>query len=142
MRVSILVITLLIYQVGTTLAFVPTRCSSRTSTPLFGSSSEEQTTACSRRQAWQRTGRGLAAVALSVASPTYAKSDPLEIDKQKILAGYKRLNYLLDNWEKETTNCKTKTQYSSASNACERTPLNVPNLFGLSINRRSIVSCR
>lgn len=29
-----------------------------------------------------------------------------EIDKANIVKGYKRLSYLLDNWEEKTTNCK------------------------------------
>ena len=29
-----------------------------------------------------------------------------EIDKANIVKGYKRLTYLLDNWEEKTTNCK------------------------------------
>jgi hypothetical protein len=36
----------------------------------------------------------------AAANPVFAK-DALEEDKQKLVAGYKRLNYLLDNWEKE-----------------------------------------
>ena len=46
--------------------------------------------------------------AVSSSSPAFAKSSvnsSLEKDKTKIVAGYKRLNYLLDNWEKMTTVC-------------------------------------
>jgi hypothetical protein len=38
--------------------------------------------------------------ALDGANPAFAE-DALEEDKQKLVAGYKRLNYLVDNWEKE-----------------------------------------
>lgn len=102
----------------------PTKC---TSTVLFAAKSEDPT--CSRRQAVLGVAAFVAA-ATSNANPVAAKPDPQEADKQKLVEGYKRLNYLVDNWEQETTNCKTKTQYSSASNACERTPLNVQNYLG------------
>jgi len=68
---------------------------------------------------------------LANANPALAAAkDPYEADKQKLLAGYKRLNYLLDNWVQETSDCKTKTQYSSASSPCERTPLKVQDYLG------------
>lgn len=38
--------------------------------------------------------------AFAVANPAFAK-DALEEDKQKLVVGYNRLNYLVDNWEKE-----------------------------------------
>jgi len=40
--------------------------------------------------------------AFSIAYPALAKEAE---DKEKILSGYKRLNYLLENWEEETTIC-------------------------------------
>ena len=116
-------------------AFVSLTTSSQTSTKLSLASTRDphtESTACtSRRKLWEQT-TGLIAGSVFLAAtpaPAFAK-DSLEADKEKLLAGYKRLNYLLDNWEKETTNCKTKTQYSSASNPCERTPLNVQYYLG------------
>lgn len=82
----------------------------------------------SRRQLGIQTGQFLGTFFLA-SNPAFAKDD-LVAEKKKIVDGYKRLNYLLDNWEKETTNCNTKTQYSSASNECERTPLKVQYYLG------------
>ena len=125
MRVIHLVCILLL-QIQAFVAFSPPLWSPRSNTELFLANQERS---CSRREAWKTASSVFAAVLLT-GSPAGAKSDPLEADKQKLVAGYKRLNYLLDNWEKETSNCKTKTQYSSASSACERTPLKVQDYLG------------
>jgi hypothetical protein len=58
-----------------------------------------------------------------------------ETDKQKILQGYRRLNQLLDNWERETTVCGlTDNPYVGTSafgkTGCERTPLKVMEYMG------------
>mmetsp|Transcript_7993 Transcript_7993/g.10213 ORF Transcript_7993/g.10213 Transcript_7993/m.10213 type:complete len:213 (-) Transcript_7993:119-757(-) len=60
----------------------------------------------------------------------FAKAPPsgLEGDKAKIVAGYKRLNYLLDNWEKETTQCKTGNDNPYLG--CDRTPEKVMEYLG------------
>mmetsp|Transcript_25572 Transcript_25572/g.37630 ORF Transcript_25572/g.37630 Transcript_25572/m.37630 type:complete len:258 (+) Transcript_25572:62-835(+) len=48
-------------------------------------------------------------------------------DKDKIVKGYKRLDYLLKNWEKETTICnRSDNQYIG----CERTPEKVMVYLG------------
>ncbi|KAL3903210.1 MAG: hypothetical protein SGILL_010532, partial [Bacillariaceae sp.] len=55
-------------------------------------------------------------------------------DKENIVKGYNRLQYLLDNWEKETTVCKTG-QETTFGDKCERTPLKVMDYLGFrSIN--------
>lgn len=95
---------------------------------LLANTDENNESTCSRRQYWAKTGQIFGSVFLT-ANPAFAKDD-LAAEKKKIVDGYKRLNYLLDNWEKETTDCKTKTQYSSASNECERTPLVVQYYLG------------
>jgi len=48
-------------------------------------------------------------------------------DKEKIVKGYKRLTYLLDNWEKETTICK---RVDNPYIGCERTPEKVMQYLG------------
>jgi hypothetical protein len=50
-------------------------------------------------------------------------------DKENIVKGYSRLQYLLDNWEKETTVCKTG-QETTFGDKCERTPLKVMDYLG------------
>lgn len=52
-----------------------------------------------------------------------------EIDKANIVKGYKRLQYLLDNWEKETTICKIG-QTTTFGDNCERTPIVVMDYLG------------
>lgn len=51
----------------------------------------------------------------------------LEADKAKIVKGYKRLTYLLDNWEKETTKCNRN---DNPYIGCERTPEKVMEYLG------------
>ena len=132
-----------------------TRTKSTTATELYATrpnnnvNDDESRAACTtRRQAFMQvrqvasTATSASAAVIFLASacsaprPVFAKDNNskinkmLDADKEKLRAGYKRLNYLVDNWEKETTNCKTKTQYSSASSECERTPLNVQYYLG------------
>lgn len=49
-------------------------------------------------------------------------------DKEKLVAGLQRLNYLLDNWEKETTICgQSDNPYIGL---CERNPIKVMDYMG------------
>jgi len=50
-------------------------------------------------------------------------------DKENIVKGYNRLQYLLDNWEAETTVCKTG-QETTFGDKCERTPVKVMEYLG------------
>lgn len=59
----------------------------------------------------------------------WAKS-PVDDDKAKILQGYQRLNYLLDNWVGETTICGRDDNPYTAAKGCERTPLKVMDYLG------------
>eukprot|EP00588_Corethron_pennatum_P010453 CAMPEP_0194269948 /NCGR_PEP_ID=MMETSP0169-20130528/4033_1 /TAXON_ID=218684 /ORGANISM="Corethron pennatum, Strain L29A3" /LENGTH=240 /DNA_ID=CAMNT_0039011807 /DNA_START=113 /DNA_END=835 /DNA_ORIENTATION=- len=63
-----------------------------------------------------------------LSAPAYAAADPrVAEDKKKIVDGYLRLTYLLDNWEKETTVCgRTDNPYIG----CERTPEKVMEYLG------------
>lgn len=60
--------------------------------------------------------------------PAFAASQE-DIDKANVVKGYKRLQYLLDNWEKETTVCKIG-QTTTFGDNCERTPLVVMDYLG------------
>lgn len=61
-------------------------------------------------------------------SPSAAASYPqAETDKNKIVQGYKRLSFLLDNWEKETTVCKRN---DNPYLGCDRTPEKVMEYLG------------
>jgi hypothetical protein len=51
-------------------------------------------------------------------------------DKAKILLGYKRLTYLLENWDKETTFCGTQRDPYSGKQVCEKTPLVIQDYMG------------
>lgn len=72
-------------------------------------------------------GNQLAAGAtLIIAQPTLAASQEAS-DKDKIVKGYQRLTYLLENWEKETTICgRNDNPYIP----CERSPLKVMEYLG------------
>ena len=65
-----------------------------------------------------------------LSAPAHAKGTEAE-DKAKILEGYKRLGYLLDNWDKLTTFCDgTKKDPFTNKIVCERTPLVVQEYMG------------
>ena len=49
---------------------------------------------------------GIGSIALVPNSSSAAAVSQEQKDKENIVKGYKRLQYLLDNWEKETTVCK------------------------------------
>jgi len=53
-----------------------------------------------------------------------------EDDKIRLYKGYERLNYLLDNWVKETTVCGMSDNPYISEGGCERTPLKVMDYLG------------
>ena len=62
------------------------------------------------------------------AKPVYPEA---EADKKKIVEGYKGLEYLLANWEKETTVCgRFDNPYIGDGKGCERTPEKVMSYLG------------
>ena len=132
MRKFLTVPALLLLELCSGGAFVPTVPNSYLSRTELCASSEEESSVNTRRQALVQASHALGALLLvgGTPNPAFAAKDELLGDKEKIRAGYKRLNYLVDNWDKETTDCKTKTQYSSASSECERTPLVVQYYLG------------
>jgi hypothetical protein len=67
---------------------------------------------------------------LSVPVTALAKDTTEADDKAKILSGYQRLTYLLDNWDKETTFCGTKVDPYSGKQICEKSPLIVRDYMG------------
>jgi len=56
-----------------------------------------------------------------------APSQNLDNEKEKIVKGYKRLDYLLTNWDKETTFCNRN---DNPYNGCERSPEKVMEYLG------------
>lgn len=77
-------------------------------------------------------GIGVAAVFNSMACrPALAKeTTDISADKAKLLTGLGRLNYLLDNWEAETTICGMTDNPYTGTKGCERTPLKVMEYMG------------
>mmetsp|Transcript_15654 Transcript_15654/g.28465 ORF Transcript_15654/g.28465 Transcript_15654/m.28465 type:complete len:266 (-) Transcript_15654:2378-3175(-) len=71
---------------------------------------------------------GTVAAALTCQSEqAWAAPASNQADQDKIIKGYNRLTYLLDNWEKETTICgRTDNPYIG----CERTPEKVMEYLG------------
>jgi len=64
------------------------------------------------------------AVTASAGGPTSEKAD-----KDNIIKGYKRLSYLLDNWDKETMICNKKND-SIIWDECDRSPEKVMEYLG------------
>lgn len=63
----------------------------------------------------------------SAAAKATVVSEQVKTDKENIVKGYKRLDFLLKNWEKETTICgRTDNPYIG----CERTPEKVMDYLG------------
>jgi len=100
-------------------------------------SMEEETTANSRRRFISNNLAvllsSLSVVQLVVGQPAVATAATAinkqgEIDKSNVLKGYQRLNYLLDNWEKETTKCGMGGDKLEVS--CDRTPMKVMDYMG------------
>ena len=88
----------------------------------------------SRRGAFAKGATAFLGVAMTSfpnaasAKPVYPKA---EADKKKIVEGYKGLQYLLDNWEKETTVCgRFDNPYIGDGKGCERTPEKVMSYLG------------
>lgn len=76
-------------------------------------------------------GAGVAVTSgvLSFNAPAFAAAmSQDEIDKTNVLKGYLRLQYLLDNWDKETTVCGMGGD--NLESRCDRTPLKVMDYMG------------
>jgi hypothetical protein len=71
-----------------------------------------------------------AAALLTFPTGSLAKGSAEAEDKAKILQGYQRLTYLLDNWDKETTFCGTKVDPYSGKQICEKSPLVIQEYMG------------
>jgi hypothetical protein len=114
--------------------------------PLPDSSSTDPTTTTSttdltvntnsnRRRRFLNSGSSAILLAIGSAFSTNGRSpanaaisQQEQHDKDNILIGYQRLQYLLDNWEKETTICGMGGDKLERS--CERTPLKVMQYLG------------
>lgn len=86
------------------------------------------TTSSTRRQFGQQLLFGGAALTSSL--PAFAAKDSAAEDKERIVKGYNRLNYLLDHWETETSFCGTEIDPYSGKRKCERTPTKVMDFMG------------
>lgn len=94
---------------------------------LFCLSSTVSSFSVDRRQFWGQAVAGGSAGMLVLSQPAHAASSQEAADKAKIVKGYQRLTYLLDNWEKETTVCgRSDNPYIG----CERTPMKVMDYLG------------
>lgn len=69
----------------------------------------------------------MAAPLLAVAKET---ASDVSRDKAKLLEGYRRLTYLLEHWEDETTVCGRTDNPYTGTKGCERTPLKVMEYMG------------
>ena len=109
----------------------PTRSFQTTTMAMSLLDQEESTNAdtsptVSRRSFWQQAAFLTAVVATATPPVALAKAPAVsqeDADKAKLKKGYDRLTFLLDNWEKETTVCKTGTD--SPFTGCDRTPIKV-----------------
>lgn len=76
------------------------------------------------------TGSTLLLLGPSDAVHAAVPTSDVEVAKMKIVAGYQRLTYLLDNWVKETTVCGRSDNPYVTGKGCERTPLKVMDYLG------------
>jgi len=96
-------------------------------------SGEETTSSCRRGFIGTSFGLGVVStglILLSGSQPAFAAAaaNQGEVDKAKIVKGYQRLQYLLENWEKETTVCGMGGDKLERS--CDRTPMKVMEYMG------------
>jgi hypothetical protein len=78
-------------------------------------------------------GASLSLVARPASAAT-ATASQQDLDKDRILKGYDRLTYLLENWERETTVCgKSGDNPYITKNGCERTPIKVMEYLGYKV---------
>jgi hypothetical protein len=78
-----------------------------------------------RRKFWNQVAS--AGTLISLAQPAFAANSQDASDKDKIVKGYQRLTYLLDNWDMETTICGRN---DNPYNPCERSPIKVMEYLG------------
>jgi hypothetical protein len=91
---------------------------------------EPPSTCSSRRSVLKQSTAGIFSALVVGGSmvPSKALAYPQEkTDKENLVKGYKRLQYLLDNWEKETTVCG---RLDNPYIGCERTPEKVMEYLG------------
>ena len=83
------------------------------------------------RRAWLNNVVASCSITVAVTStwvpPAFAVTQE-DKDKANILKGYQRLNYLLDNWEEETTVCNTSNDNPYLG--CDRSPIKVMAYLG------------
>lgn len=95
---------------------------------------DKDTAQVSRRnvcaQMAQFVGLSTAFLTANVENAVAKGSSQEEDDKIKLYKGYERLNYLLDNWVKETTVCGISDNPYISAGGCERTPLKVMDYLG------------
>jgi hypothetical protein len=102
--------------------------------PVVALSSMEET----RRTALQRPLFGILLFGVTtwqsrplLVHAAVSSKQQVEEDKSKIYKGFVQLNYLLDNWEQETTICgRSGDNPYISKNGCERTPIKVMDYLG------------
>ena len=82
----------------------------------------------SRRTWFGQVTCALITTTAGVAQPAFAATTQDDKDKANILKGYQRLNHLLDNWDDETTICKTGNDNPYLG--CDRTPVKIMEYLG------------
>jgi hypothetical protein len=119
-------------SVSTAMMLVSLRGSIAFTTPSISTKSSTGSVLFSHSQTSRRNVLHKSAAAILTASmtgvllPLEANATP-QTDKDNLVKGYKRLKYLLDNWETETTICgRTDNPYIG----CERTPEKVMEYLG------------
>ena len=128
---SVLALTFYSFQCDAFVAPQPTNSATQLSDQEASTDALASDCTTSRRNFVQQiVSSALVAELVAPAAHAAAKSTEAE-DKAKILEGYKRLGYLLDNWEKLTTNCDgTKKDPFTNKVVCARTPLVVQEYLG------------
>jgi|EP00970_Alexandrium_tamarense_P020445 hypothetical protein len=115
--------------ITTLLALNPLPCSAWSSAPNSPSTSASSV---HRRDFFRVIGSTASATLLLPSLPSNAAAAPTfsqTKDADNVVKGYNRLQYLLDNWEDETTICKIG-QETTFGDKCERTPVKVMDYLG------------
>jgi hypothetical protein len=100
-------------------AFAPSTVHKSRSKPKLAMASDD-----SRRNFFGRAFVGTSMGLWAIPNSAISKESAQDIsDKEKISKGLHRLNYLLENWESETTICNTSNDNPYIG--CERTPMKV-----------------
>ena len=128
MKSSLTVVTLALLRTGQSFV-VPSQNNGAQQLELWSSAFDGEETG---RRGFMGTAFGIGVSAtsgiLSFNTPAFAAMSQEDIDKTNVVQGYLRLQFLLDNWDTETTVCGMGGD--NLESRCDRTPVKVMEYMG------------